>query len=273
MARTIIDLPVSQLRDLDALCASLGISERRRCASPCRRFFSAAPIAKKTCFGLWERRDEESEQQGLVAVTAVFDTSLLVDYLRGHSAGACRVRKYPYRSITVLTWVEVMSAAPGDLAAQTRDFLRGFERLAINEAIADRALSLIQRREQNHDATCVAVGMAQSSALLYVTPDFPKLAVRDRDGAHSLSERGHLAQASGLAAVEPDQARMRRTSCASRPSDLKEVPVRFGHRAFEVGVPLAHVRIGEADGAEHARPGILRHRAGAPRGRAGLEAG
>jgi predicted nucleic acid-binding protein len=112
-------------------------------------------------------------------VTAVFDTSLLVDYLRGIPQAHAAFEKYPHRSITVLTWVEVMSAAPDDLAAQTRDFLRGFERLAINEAIADRALSLIQRYERITMRHALPWATAQSNALIYVTPDFPKVAVRD----------------------------------------------------------------------------------------------
>ena len=112
-------------------------------------------------------------------MSAVFDTCLLVDYLRGLPEAHAAFETYPHRSITVLTWVEVMSAAPEDLAAQTRDFLRGFERLAINEAIADRALSLIQRHEQITMRHALPWATAQSNALVYVTADFPRLAVRD----------------------------------------------------------------------------------------------
>ncbi len=90
-----------------------------------------------------------------------------------------RSRPIPHRSITVITWVEVMAAAPGPLSAQTRDFLRGFERLAINEAIADRALSLIQRHEHITMRHALPWATAQSNALVYVTPDFPKLGARD----------------------------------------------------------------------------------------------
>jgi len=112
-------------------------------------------------------------------VSAVFDTCLLVDYLRGIPQAHAAFETYPHRSITVLTWVEVMSAAPEDLSARTRDFLRSFERLAINEAIADRALSLIQRHELITMRHALPWATAQSNALVYVTPDFPKLAVRD----------------------------------------------------------------------------------------------
>ncbi len=112
-------------------------------------------------------------------MSVVFDTCLLVDYLRGIPQAHAAFETYPHRSITVITWVEVMAAAPEDLTAQTRDFLRGFERLAINEAIADRALSLIQRHGPITMRHALPWATAQSNALTYVTPDFPKLAVRD----------------------------------------------------------------------------------------------
>ena len=112
-------------------------------------------------------------------MSAVFDTCLLVDYLRGIPQAHAAFEANPHPSITVLTWVEVMSAAPEELSAQTRDFLRGFERLAINEAIADRALSLIQCYEQITMRHALPWATAQSNALVYVTPDFPKLVVGD----------------------------------------------------------------------------------------------
>ncbi|MEJ0036047.1 MAG: PIN domain-containing protein [Gammaproteobacteria bacterium] len=112
-------------------------------------------------------------------MSVVFDTCLLVDYLRGIPQAHAAFEAYPHRSITVITWVEVMAAAPEDLTARTRDFLRGFERLAINEAIADRALSLIQRHEQITMRHALPWATAQSNALVYVTPDFPKLSARD----------------------------------------------------------------------------------------------
>lgn len=78
---------------------------------------------------------------------AVFDTALVIDYLRGVKRALEAFGQFPDRAITVGTWVEVMSEAPSRLEPQTREFLRGFERLAINEAIADRALALMQQHD------------------------------------------------------------------------------------------------------------------------------
>jgi hypothetical protein len=106
-------------------------------------------------------------------MSAVFDTGLLVDYLRGIPEAHAAFEAYRHPSITVLTWIEVMAAAPQEVSDRTRDFLRGFERLAINEAIADRARLLIQRHAQITMRHALPWATAQSNALVYVTPDFP----------------------------------------------------------------------------------------------------
>ena len=61
MARTIIDLPVSQLRDLDALCASLGISRAEGVRRAVQAFLLSRSDREGTCFGLWGRSDGEGD--------------------------------------------------------------------------------------------------------------------------------------------------------------------------------------------------------------------
>ena len=112
-------------------------------------------------------------------MSVVFDTSLLVDYLRGVPQANAVFAEHPHRSITVMTWVEVMAASPERLRAQTRDFLRTFERLAINEAIADRALALMQRHREIDMRYALPWATAQVNSLIYITSDFPKVSVRD----------------------------------------------------------------------------------------------
>ncbi|HEY6926208.1 MAG TPA: hypothetical protein VI653_22180, partial [Steroidobacteraceae bacterium] len=76
-------------------------------------------------------------------------------------------------------WVEVMSEAPIRLEPQTREFLRGFERLAINEAIADRALALRQQHDGVSIPQALAWATAQINNSVYVTVDFPRLTAAD----------------------------------------------------------------------------------------------
>lgn len=81
-------------------------------------------------------------------MSVLIATELLLDYLRGNREAARLVDAHAHRSISVLTWLEVMSLAPPARREATRAFLRSFERLSLNEAIADEALRL---REQQPD--------------------------------------------------------------------------------------------------------------------------
>lgn len=108
-------------------------------------------------------------------MSALFDTSLLLDYLNGVPQAESVCEQYSHRAITVLTWAEVMAAAPADLSLQTREFLRKFERLAINEAIADRALELTQGHEGLTLRHAIPWATAQANKLLYITSNAPLL--------------------------------------------------------------------------------------------------
>lgn len=112
-------------------------------------------------------------------MTAVFDTALVIDYLRGVKRAQEAFAQFPDRAITVGSWVEVMKEAPPSLAPQTREFLRGFERLAINEAIADRALELLQQHPQLDIHHAFPWATAQINNAVYVSIDFPRLAAQD----------------------------------------------------------------------------------------------
>jgi predicted nucleic acid-binding protein len=112
-------------------------------------------------------------------MTAVFDTALVIDYLRGIKRALEAFGQFPDRAITVVSWVEIMREAPSRLELQTREFLRGFERLAINEAIADRALALMQQHDRLSIQQALAWATAQINNAVYVTVDFPRLTAPD----------------------------------------------------------------------------------------------
>lgn len=116
-------------------------------------------------------------------MSALFDTGVLLDYLRGVKPADAAVERFQHRAITVTTWVEILDAAPERLTKRTRDFLRTFERLAINEGIADRALTLMQRHQRLQIRHAIAWATAQANGLVYVTTELPKLSVGD-DGVY-----------------------------------------------------------------------------------------
>ncbi|MCM2404099.1 type II toxin-antitoxin system VapC family toxin [Rhizobium sp. S153] len=108
-------------------------------------------------------------------VKALFDTNILIDYLNGIEQAKDELALYEGRAISIITWMEVMVGAAGDLAAVTRAFLSGFEILAVDEAVAERAVAIRQaRRVKLPDAIIRA--SAEVHGLLLVSrndKDFP----------------------------------------------------------------------------------------------------
>lgn len=104
-------------------------------------------------------------------VTALFDTSVLLDYLLGDQRAVEVFKQFDHRALSVVTWVEVMSVAPPAQGEATRAFLRSFERLSISEAIADEALRLIHARPGLPFHRALTWATARVNQMAYVTAD------------------------------------------------------------------------------------------------------
>jgi predicted nucleic acid-binding protein len=119
-------------------------------------------------------RAEARQVSGPLASGVLVDTSVLLDYLQGDARAKSALAGHSHRSISVVTWLEVMANCPPVLVEETRSFLRTFERLSISEAIADEALRLMQRRE----------GLPQSRALTWATAIINQLVLLTADPTH-----------------------------------------------------------------------------------------
>jgi PIN domain len=75
-------------------------------------------------------------------VKALFDTSILIDYLNAVPESRTELQRYQDKAVSIITWMEVMVGADDDLAAPTRNFLSGFDIVPLDEKIAERAVSL-----------------------------------------------------------------------------------------------------------------------------------
>src|ERR1700704_1095603 len=75
-------------------------------------------------------------------VKALFDTNILVDYLNAVPKARTELQRYTEKAVSIVTWMEVMVGAAHDLEAGTRSFLGGFDIIAVDEVIAERAVSL-----------------------------------------------------------------------------------------------------------------------------------
>ncbi|WP_370640077.1 type II toxin-antitoxin system VapC family toxin [Buttiauxella sp. S04-F03] len=79
--------------------------------------------------------------------SAVFDTNILIDYLKGIPQARATIESYGNSpSISIVTWMEIMAGAKHhDQEQQTRHFLSGFEILPVNQAVAEHSVALRQQ--------------------------------------------------------------------------------------------------------------------------------
>ena len=106
--------------------------------------------------------------------SALIDTCVMQDYLNGEERAQAAIEPYAHRSISVVTWLELMAACPAGLHEPTRSFLRGFERLSVSESIADEALRLMHER----------AGLALPRALTWASANVNQLRFVTANPAH-----------------------------------------------------------------------------------------
>lgn len=106
---------------------------------------------------------------------ALFDTNILIDYLRGIPAARAACDRHADRAISIVTWMEVMAGATADNEDETRIFLRNFHTLALGTEIAEHAVLIRrQRRIKLPDAIIQATAEESGRTLLTRnTRDFP----------------------------------------------------------------------------------------------------
>lgn len=79
-------------------------------------------------------------------VKALFDTNILIDYLNGIEAARFELDRFEDKAISVITWMEVMIGATLENKLETQRFLACFQLLSIDNAVADRAVTLRQTK-------------------------------------------------------------------------------------------------------------------------------
>ena len=108
-------------------------------------------------------------------VTALFDTNSLIDYLGGAGAAKKELARYENKAISTITWMEILVATTTDDEPAIRAWLGSFDVIALDTAIASRAVEIGKhKRIRLPDATVWA--SAQVHSLLLVssnTQDFP----------------------------------------------------------------------------------------------------
>ena len=107
---------------------------------------------------------------------ALFDTNILIDYLRGMPAARAELERYDDKAISIISWMEVLAGAPPSSERGTRDFLDGFIVIDLDRAVAERAVAL-RRQHRCKLPDAIVWASARVHAMLLVTRDtrdFPK---------------------------------------------------------------------------------------------------
>lgn len=101
-------------------------------------------------------------------VKAVFDTNILVDYLKGVRAAKEELERYRVRQISIITFIEVMVGAENAAEESSiRGFLATFEILELSAEIAQEAISIRKElRLKIPDAIVYATARTQGCILI-----------------------------------------------------------------------------------------------------------
>jgi len=105
----------------------------------------------------------------------VVDSNIIIDHLLGHPAATAELTGRGALSISIVTWIEVMSGGPPEDEALIREVLAQYEVLPLTQAGAEDAASLRRlRRLKLPDAVIWATARTAGSLLITRnTKDFP----------------------------------------------------------------------------------------------------
>lgn len=110
------------------------------------------------------------------AMKALFDTNILIDYLKGIEAAKDEIDRHDQRLVSIVTWMEVLAGARNEPETDVIDmFLRDFRVVDVTRRIAREAVDI---RRAAHvrlpDAVIWATARAESALLITRnTRDFP----------------------------------------------------------------------------------------------------
>ncbi len=112
----------------------------------------------------------------MVAVKALFDTNILIDYLNGVEAARLEIARYDEPEISIISWMEVLVGAKNEREeGLLRGFLERFTLISLNPDIAEKAVQLRRgERLRLPDAIIWATATTRSCLLVSRnTRDFP----------------------------------------------------------------------------------------------------
>lgn len=109
-------------------------------------------------------------------VAAVFDSNIVIDHLKGLPLVTAELARYDDKSISIVTWIEVMSGARLEDEDATRAVLSVFSVVPLDDDVAARAVHL-RRVHRMKLPDAIIWASAQITGRILVTrdaKDFPR---------------------------------------------------------------------------------------------------
>jgi hypothetical protein len=78
----------------------------------------------------------------VVTTPVLFDTCILIDYLRGIPQARAECDRHADRSISIISWMEVLAGATAINEDDTRSFLLNFRPVLLTPEVAERAVAI-----------------------------------------------------------------------------------------------------------------------------------
>lgn len=106
---------------------------------------------------------------------ALLDTNILIDYLNGVAAAKDEIARYEKALISTITWMEVMVGTQKNEEAAIRAFLARFGQIAVNQDVAELAVTLRQETGLRLPDAIIWASAKSENALLVSrnSKDFP----------------------------------------------------------------------------------------------------
>ena len=111
----------------------------------------------------------------MVTTPVLFDTNILIDYLRGIPQARTECDVHADRAVSVISWMEVMAGSTAANEADARTFLLNFYTLPLGADVAERAF-LLRRSSRIKLPDAIIQATAEAAGRVLITRntrDFP----------------------------------------------------------------------------------------------------
>jgi hypothetical protein len=111
----------------------------------------------------------------MVSPPVLFDTNILIDYLRGIPQARAECDRHSDRAVSIISWMEVMAGSTAANEGDARFFLQNFQTVPLGADVAERAF-LLRRSNRIKLPDAIIQATAEAGGRVLVTRntrDFP----------------------------------------------------------------------------------------------------